>query len=360
MQVSRTTRRHNPLTGDWVLVSRGRTNRPWSGQTERADDTFEVGTYASDCHLCPGNARATGHRNPGYRGVFVFDNDFPAIAKPDDNADDQPLPQSDGGLFVSQQETGVCRVICFSHDHSLTLAQMSSGDIVPVVQCYRDQTDDLLSGNGIEHVQIFENRGAVMGCSNPHPHAQVWAQSHTPTLPAREVRAQQGHYRSHGNTLLLDYASEELKRRERVVCANDHFVVVVPYWAAWPFETLVIPTRPAGLLTDLSDDQVVAFASILRRITVRYDNLFRTSFPYSAGIHQRPSTMESPEAFHLHMHFFPPLLRSATVKKFMVGYEMLAEAQRDLSPEDAAAILREQSETHFFEAEAPVAGSVAS
>ena len=348
---SHTERRFNPLTGEWVLVSRGRNDRPWSGQIQESVGDIRQCHYDVGCALCPGNARATGEQNPRYTGVYVFDNDFPALSslsEPIDPASRLCGPERD--FLISQAETGRCRVVCFSEDHSLTLAQMSTDQVVPVIECFVDQTDNLLSINDINYVQIFENRGETMGCSNPHPHGQIWAQKHIPSTPARETRAMADYRSRHHSTLLAEYLTEEIARGERIVCENESFAVVVPYWAAWPYETLVIPKRTISLLTELGDHETEAFADIIRRLSVRYDNLFRTNFPYSSGIHQRSVNSESPGAFHLHMHYFPPLLRSESVRKFMVGYEMLAEAQRDLSPEEAASHLRNQSETHYLKA----------
>ena len=345
---SRTERRFNPLTGEWVLVSRGRNDRPWGGQIQESVSDIRQCHYDVGCALCPGNARATGERNPRYTGVYVFDNDFPALSSLNEPANHLCGPERD--FLITQAETGCCRVVCFSEDHSVTLAQMSTDQVVPVIECFVDQTDNLLSIKDINYVQIFENRGETMGSSNPHPHGQIWAQKHIPSTPARETRAMADYRSRHHSTLLAEYLTEEIARGERIVCENESFAVVVPYWAAWPYETLVIPKRTISLLTELGDHETEAFADIIRRLSVRYDNLFRTNFPYSSGIHQRSVNSESPDAFHLHMHYFPPLLRSESVRKFMVGYEMLAEAQRDLSPEEAASHLRNQSETHYLKA----------
>ena len=348
MGVSQAERRFNPLTGDWVLVSCGRVSRPWAGQIEDVGEQAIEVSYDASCALCPGNIRANGAMNPNYEGIYVFDNDFPAMSTAKAGESRDKCPDIDNGILLRQRQSGQCRVICFSDDHSLTLGRMSTAQINCVVRCLMDQTEGLLADPEINYVQIFENRGAMMGCSNPHPHGQIWAQEDTPTLPARESYRMANYWRSHKRTLLADYLNEETRRRERVVCENEDFVVVVPFWAAWPFETLLVPRRPVGLITELHVDEVNALADILNRIAVRYDNLFRSSFPYSAGIHQRSGNNDAPESFHLHMHFFPPLLRSATIRKFMVGYEMLAEAQRDISPEEAAGRLREQSEVHFL------------
>ena len=351
MSTSNAERRFNPLSGEWVLVSRGRNKRPWTGRIEETRGNRPNGNHDKSCALCPGNTRINGERNPSYSGVYVFDNDFPALSLSGKPGPDHPGDRQDGGqhrLFCAEGEHGTCRVVCFSEDHTATLARMNVEQVVPVIQSFVDQTDDLFSARDINHVQIFENHGETMGCSNPHPHGQVWAQQNVPTVSARERRAMQQYRGEHRSLLLLDYLAEETKRGERIVCANEFFTVLVPYWAAWPFETLVIPLRPVSLLTELRDEEIEALADIVRRITVRYDNLFRTDFPYSSGIHQGPGHTESGDGFQLHMHFFPPLLRSKSIRKFMVGYEMLAEAQREFSPERAAAILRNQSESHFL------------
>ena len=308
-------------------------------------------SYDHNCVLCPGNTRINGERNPPYTGVYVFDNDFPALSlkgASDRDAAGSGARRELHSLFRAELEHGTCRVVCFSEDHNATLARMNTSQMTPVIQSFADQTDDLFRVRGINHVQIFENHGETMGCSNPHPHGQVWAQQNVPSVSAREQRAMRQYYAQHRSLLLLDYLSEERTRAERIVCANESFTVLVPFWAAWPFETLVIPTRPMSLLTQLRDDEIEALADIVRRVTVRYDNLFRTDFPYSSGIHQGLRQTESSEGFQLHMHFFPPLLRSESVRKFMVGYEMLAETQREFSPERAAAVLRNQSENHFL------------
>ena len=344
-------RRFNPLSGEWVLVSRGRNKRPWTGQIEETDHGRPPVDFDSRCALCPGNARINGERNPAYSGVYVFDNDFPALSF-DGHSDTAPgagqSAKVSNDLFAAEPERGTCRVVCFSENHSATLARMQADQVVPVIECLVGQTDDLFRERAINHVQIFENHGETMGCSNPHPHGQIWAQHNVPTVSAQERRAMQDYYASHRSQLLSNYLAEERSRGERIVCQNESFAAVVPFWAAWPFETLVIPKRPVSLLTQLRGDEIEAFADILCRITVRYDNLFRTDFPYSSGIHQGSSQTESRDWFQLHMHFYPPLLRSKNVRKFMVGYEMLAEAQREISPEKAASILRDQSENHYL------------
>ena len=352
MRTSAAERRFNPLSGEWVLVSRGRNKRPWTGQIEDSDRDRLSTDFDAQCALCPGNIRINGQRNPAYSGVYVFDNDFPALSfdgHSDADSGGKPDAIASNDLFAAEPERGKCRVVCFSENHSATFARMQVDQITPVIECFVDQTDDLFRERGINHVQIFENHGESMGCSNPHPHGQIWAQDNVPTVSAQERRAMRDYHASHRSPLLSDYLAEEGSRGNRIVCQNESFAVVVPFWAAWPFETLVIPKRPVALLTEFRDDEIAAFADILYRITVRYDNLFRTDFPYSSGIHQGSSHTESRDWFQLHMHFFPPLLRSRNVRKFMVGYEMLAEAQRELSPEKAASILRDQSEYHYLQ-----------
>ena len=335
-------RRYNPLTGEWILVSPHRAKRPWQGQIEDTPPEIRP-QYDPTCYLCPGNARAGGNRNPDYTRTFVFDNDFPALLPdtPLDEPDDHPL-------FRVQGERGICRVICFSPRHDLTLAQMETPDIRRVVDTWAEQTSDLGERDFIGYVQIFENKGAMMGCSNPHPHGQIWSTSRLPREIEKEIAAQRDYYAAHGATLLADYLAEEQRRAERIVYANEHWTVLVPFWAIWPFETLLISNRPARDIPELDDAERDALADALHHLTVRYDNLFRTSFPYSMGFHQQPAVGSHHPYWHLHAHFYPPLLRSATVKKFMVGYEMLGTPQRDITAEQAAARLREQSDVHYL------------
>jgi len=334
-------RRRNALNGDWVLVSPHRTKRPWLGQVERTppDDRPQ---YDPKCYLCPGNERAGGQHNPPYTGTFVFDNDFAALL-----ADSPRGAVGQGELFQAEGETGTCRVICFSPRHDLTLPQMDVVDIRRVVDVWGEQVIELGAQPAIRYVQLFENKGAVMGASNPHPHGQLWASSSIPLEPAKEDAQQRAYYAQHGSVLLLDYLAAELANRERLVVENEHWVALVPYWAVWPFEMLLLPRRHVLALPDLADAERNALADILKRLLTRYDNLFETSFPYSMGWHGQPTDGDDYAHWQLHAHFYPPLLRSATVKKFMVGYEMLANPQRDITAEQAADRLRQMSEVHY-------------
>lgn len=333
-------RRYNPLTGEWVLVSPHRNKRPWQGQKETASNAG-LPEYDPECYLCPGNVRSNGVHNPAYTDVYVFDNDFPSLLTEEIEA-----PQS-SSLFQLKPERGINRVVCFSPKHNLTIPEMEVEAIVKVAEAWKAQYIELGSKDYINHVQIFENKGSVMGCSNPHPHGQIWAQSSLPTLVEKTQANLLAYYEKNGTSLLADYLAEELQKQERIVLENEHFAVVVPFWATWPYETMIISKRHFGNITQMTADETLAFAGILKRLTVKYDNLFETSFPYSSGIHQRPTNGKPHPEWHFHMHFYPPLLRSAAVKKFMVGYEMMAEAQRDISAEKSAAILRELSETHY-------------
>lgn len=334
-------RRFNPLLGDWVLVSPHRAKRPWQGQQDEPDQSVHP-AFDDSCYLCPGNTRVNGEQNPVYDGTFVFTNDFAALQS------DTPDAKSDDPLFRFQSEQGCSRVICFSPDHSKTLPLLSHQERVGVVHCWMAQTSDL--SQTYSWVQVFENKGAMMGCSNPHPHGQVWAQRHLPTQAERKLANFRAYYQSQQRSMLLDYAQREANQPERVVCINDDWLVVVPYWAAWPFETLLLPRFAVSSLTSLTDAQADSLASIVGDITSKYDNLFNTSFPYSMGWHSQPFDGEEHPEWGLHAHFFPPLLRSASVRKFMVGYEMMAEAQRDLTPEQAAQRLQALSTIHYKKA----------
>ena len=337
-------RRLNLLTGEWVLVSPHRMQRPWQGQVERVTQQRRP-AYDPACYLCPGNVRAGGARNPDYAGTFVFDNDFAALMPTSGSSALRTARTA--RLLRASPEPGICRVLCFSPRHDLSLPHMQRSGIRGVVDVWAEQYEQLGRRDDIGYVQIFENKGEAMGCSNPHPHGQIWAQRSVPREPARETERLLDHLARHGRTLLEDYLRLELDLEERVVCENDGFVAIVPFWAVWPFEVLVASRRPVphlGALTDAERDQL---ADIVKRITIRYDNVFEITFPYSAGFHQAPTDGEAHPEWHLHLHFYPPLLRSATVRKFLVGYEMLAEPQRDLTPEAAAARLREQLEVHY-------------
>jgi UDPglucose--hexose-1-phosphate uridylyltransferase len=327
-------RRYNPLTREWVLVSPHRTQRPWQGQVEEGAPEAQP-EYDPTCYLCPGNARAGGVRNPDYQSTFVFDNDFAAL-KPD-----TPLDRFDrSGLLVAETEPGICRVVCFSPRHNLTIADMEPADLRKVVDTWIDQFTDLGSHPLINYVQIFENRGAMMGASNPHPHCQIWSNHGLPNEVVKEQAALITWREQRASCLVCDYAGIELESGDRLVEANDTFLTVVPFWAVWPFETMVIARRHVNAIDGLSDAERDGLADILKRTTARYDRLFQVSFPYSMGFHQRPTDGAPHEEWHVHLHFHPPLLRSATVRKFLVGYEMLATPQRDITPEAAAARLK--------------------
>ncbi len=335
-------RRLNALTGEWVIVSPHRTQRPWQGQQEAVPAPSAM-AHDPQCYLCAGNTRANGEKNPDYTGTFVFDNDFAAL-KPD-----APELRSADGLFIAEGEGGICRVVCFSPRHDLTLARMSVAEITGVIDCWADETAALAAHADITAVQIFENRGEVMGCSNPHPHGQIWASRHLPNEMVKEDARQQAHFARHGRPLLADYLARELELQERIIFANEHVVVLVPFWAVWPFETMVLPRRHVTSFDQLATAERRGWAEALSAITIRYDNLFQVSFPYSMGFHQRPMDGKTHPAWTLHGHFYPPLLRSATVKKFMVGFEMLGGPQRDITPEAAARRLRELPARHYLD-----------
>jgi UDPglucose--hexose-1-phosphate uridylyltransferase len=324
-------RRYNPLTGEWVVVSPQRSRRPWQGQVERVGPVSRP-AYDPTCYLCPGNERAGGVRNPAYTSTYVFPNDFPALL-----AEAPDLPVATSSLLRAAGVRGTCRVLCFSPRHDLTLASMPDDGIRQVVDVWAEQTEEL--GQFYRWVQIFENKGEMMGASNPHPHGQVWALDALPNEPAKEEQHQRAYLAARGSSLLVDYADLEATRGERIVVEDVDWLAVVPFWAIWPFETLVLPRRPVARLPDLSDVERDGLARTLKRLLEKYDRLFGVSFPYSMGWHGSPSDGDRAHC-QLHAHFYPPLLRSATVRKFMVGFELLAEAQRDLTPEQAAERLR--------------------
>jgi UDPglucose--hexose-1-phosphate uridylyltransferase len=333
-------RRLNPLTGNWVLVSPHRAKRPWQGQQETAERTARP-AHDPDCYLCAGNLRVTGERNPDYAGTYVFTNDFAALT-----ADAPDAPPSPNPLFQTGSARGTSRVICFSPDHSKSLPELTAAAIVEIIDSWCRQSAEL--GATYPWVQVFENKGAMMGCSNPHPHGQIWANSFLPNEAASEEAHQRAYFAAHGRPLLLDYALAEAGS-SRVVVETRHWLAVVPYWAAWPFETLLLPKAHRRRLPDLDSAQRQDLALALKQLTSRYDNLFQCSFPYSMGWHGAPFDGGSGDHWQVHAHFYPPLLRSASVRKFMVGYEMLAETQRDLTPEQAAERLRAVSAVHYNE-----------
>jgi len=333
-------RRRNPLNGKWVLVSPQRLSRPWQG--EAAEPEERPPPHDPECYLCPGNKRVTGDQNPDYDGVYVFENDFAALVK------DVAADNFDDPLFGVEATSGECHVICFSPDHSKTLPELSTDQIRSVIDTWSDKSAAL--GETYQTVQIFENKGAMMGCSNPHPHCQIWATSHLSDEVVIEDEAQRSYFEEHGSAMLLDVAEQELEKQERAVVETEHWLAIVPYWASWPFETLLLPRFPVQRIIDLNDDQKDDLAIAMQKLTARYDNLFQCSFPYSMGWHGAPFDGKDSPHWQLHAHFYPPLLRSAKVRKFMVGYEMMAEAQRDLTPEMAAGMLRDVSDVHYSRA----------
>lgn len=336
-------RRFNPLTREWIIVSPRRTTRPWQGQIENTSPNV-LPEYDSHCYLCPGNKRADDKINPVYPGVFVFDNDFAAL-QPDVPEGNQNI----GDLLISERERGICRVVCFSPNHSLTLSRMNAGDIKNVVDEWANQYVELGSKPFVDNVQIFENRGEMMGASNPHPHCQIWASESMPNEPAKEIRSQRDYWEEHGSCLVCDYLTLEQKSGQRMVCENEFFAVIVPFWAVYPFEVIVIGKDHRGSVDEFKEQERSGFADILKRTATRYDNLFLTPFPYSMGFHQKPTDGGDHGYAHFHAHFYPPLLRSATVRKFLVGFEILGSPQRDITPESAAARLRDLDEIHCLE-----------
>lgn len=335
-------RRFNPLTREWVLVSPHRAKRPWQGQVEKTP-VADLPHYDPTCYLCAGNERAGGLHNPAYTGTFVFDNDFAALLPtvPDEK------PDNSHPLLTAAIERGLCRVVCFSPRHDLSLPELELPEIEEVIRTWTRESADLASRDFVQYVQVFENKGAVMGCSNPHPHSQLWSQSQIPNEISKELAAQKDYLAAQGRPLLLDYLAEEDQRGERILARNEHFTALVPFWAVWPFEVMVVAHRPSAYLSDLTPAEVSALADVFKQVTTRYDNLFEISFPYSMGFHQAPMDGQPHPEWVLHAHFYPPLLRSATVRKFMVGYEMLAMPQRDITPETAAERLRAVSLVHY-------------
>ncbi|TNH05619.1 UDP-glucose--hexose-1-phosphate uridylyltransferase [Testudinibacter sp. TR-2022] len=334
-------RRYNPLKDEWILVSPHRAKRPWSGQSEKAA-TAQLPDYDENCFLCPGNKRISGEVNPDYQGTYVFANDFAALMP-----DSPEAPPSDNPLFQVMGVRGLSRVICFSPDHSKTLPELSVSQLREVIETWNQQIEEL--GKTYLWVQAFENKGEVMGCSQPHPHGQIWANSFLPNEVAAKERNLLNYYQQHGSNLLLDYVNAELKDGSRTVVETEHWLAVVPYWAAWPFETLLLPKSAVKRMNELTATQRDDLALALKLLTTRYDNLFECAFPYSMGWHYAPFFKDDRTLDHWQLHavFYPPLLRSATIRKFMVGYEMLAEAQRDLTPEQAAARLAQLSDIHY-------------
>lgn len=335
-------RRYNPLIKEWVLVSPHRAKRPWQGQNEVVA-THALPNYDPECYLCPGNVRANGEINPQYENCFVFDNDFAALKQ--DEIEQEAT--EDNSFFIAKSERGVAKVVCFSPNHNLTLPELTSSEIESVITAWQKQYTELGSIDYINYVQIFENKGSVMGCSNPHPHGQIWAQSSLPTQVEKTHTSLNEYFSKNNSNLLLDYLAQELERKERIVIENNHFVALVPFWAIWPFETMIIAKRNVTNITEFTEIEKSDFALILKQLTTKYDNLFHTSFPYSSGIHQAPTDNQPHPEWQFHMHFYPPLLRSATVKKFMVGYEMMGESQRDITPEKSADALRNCSDIHY-------------
>lgn len=334
-------RRLNILTGEWVQVSPHRSKRPWQGQQEDSHQAQRP-RHDPSCYLCAGNTRSNGKVNPNYTSTYSFINDYSSLTA---DFDGDGFEQ---GLLKAVSEKGICKVICFSPRHDLTIAELELSDIVEVVAIWVRECLALSEIDYINHIQIFENKGSIMGCSNPHPHGQIWAQESIPVEPAKKAQHQLSYYIKHERSILQDYLEEERQHGQRIIFENEHFVVLVPFWAVWPYETMILPVRPMACITEMRDDEQIAFAEAIQRITIQYDNLFETSFPYSSGIHQAPYDGKPHPEWHWHMSFYPPLLRSASVKKFMVGYEMFGNPQRDITPEQAAATLRSLPVTHYI------------
>jgi UDPglucose--hexose-1-phosphate uridylyltransferase len=335
-------RRYNPLLDEWVVCSPHRLKRPWQGQVEPSSDAT-LPTYDPTCYLCPGNVRANGAQNPPYPTTFAFDNDFAALLP-----DEEAIESGTDDLFRVERQRGLCRVMCFSPRHDVTLARMTRPEIRAVVDTWADEVAALAAHDWVRYVQLFENKGAIMGCSNPHPHCQIWASEQIPTNPAKRLASQRAYFERHGRDLLGDYLTRERDAGERIVCENEHWTALVPFWAVWPYETMLLPRRHVKELGALASEERDALADVMKRLCVRYDNLFKTSFPYSMGFYSQPTDGGEHPSWRLHAMYFPPLLRSATVRKFLVGYELTADPQRDLTPEQAAERLRGMSETHYL------------
>ena len=327
-------KRFNILTGEWVLVSPHRAKRPWQGQNEAVNNEKRP-SYDESCYLCPGNTRINGEVNPEYKDVFVFTNDFAALQN------DSPTFSVNDGLLKAQSETGICKVICFSPDHSKSLADMSALEIQKVVFTWQKEFKELSENPKINYVQIFENKGAVMGCSNPHPHGQIWSQSSLPNEVYKKNTQQLNYYNNNNSSLLGDYLAQELDKKERIIFENDGFVVLVPFWAIWPFEAMIVPKKQQSNILEMTNEETLQYGEAIAVLTKAYDQIFKTSFPYSSGIHQAPTDGNAYKHWHWHMSFYPPLLRSASVKKFMVGYEMFGTPQRDITPEQAVKMIKD-------------------
>lgn len=332
-------RRKNILTGEWVLVSPHRTKRPWQGMQEQGKELKTL-KYDPNCYLCPGNTRANNEINPDYKNTYSFINDFSAIL-------DVKIENFKDNLLEAHTESGICKVLCYSPNHSLTMPQMDESEIVSIIKLWQKEYKDLGSIENINNIQIFENKGESMGCSNPHPHGQIWAQKSIPTEILKKQNNFKKFYENNNQSMLLAYIKKELELKERIIYENESFVALVPFWAVWPYESMVITKNHRKSILELNEKEVTDYANILKILTTKYDNLFQTSFPYSTGIHQAPTNNEQNKEWHMHMSFYPPLLRSASIKKFMVGYEMFGEPQRDITPEQAAESLRNCSKTHF-------------
>ena len=332
-------RRKNILTGEWVLVSPHRTKRPWQGMQEQAKELKTL-KYDPNCYLCPGNSRVNNEINPDYKNTYSFINDFSAIL-------DVKIENFKDNLLEAHTESGICKVLCYSPNHSLTMSQMDESEIVSIIKLWQKEYKDLGSIENINNIQIFENKGESMWCSNPHPHGQIWAQKSIPTEILKKQNNFKKFYENNNQSMLLAYIKKELELKERIIYENESFVALVPFWAVWPYESMVITKNHRKSILELNEKEVTDYANILKILTTKYDNLFQTSFPYSTGIHQAPTNNEQNKEWHMHMSFYPPLLRSASIKKFMVGYEMFGEPQRDITPEQAAESLRNCSKTHF-------------